>query len=65
MKRTSVQNTDITLHDGKATHSTYCDIVTVRSVTVTPIRKIGAVGNLGLGFRFIIGCVAHGPTSIV
>ena len=44
---------------------TYWDVVAVRSVSVTFIRKLGIVCDFGLGFYVFIGSVTHSPSSIV
>ena len=49
----------------RKSQSTYWNVVTVRPVAITSIRKLSVVCDFGLGFHIFICSVTHGPSSIV
>ena len=62
----SVHNSSFEVNSYHATNkSAYLDVVTVRPVSDTTIRKLGIVRDFGLGFGVFIGSVTHGPSSTV
>ena len=55
----------VLLHFVNGFSLTYFDVVAVRPVPVSSIRKWGIILDFSLGFGVFISCVTHGPPSIV